>query len=210
MYRRIVISVTSPQRHFGQTYLHLDVGQDLTVADLKARIQRESGFSPSQQSLYHNGQVLVDDSKTLKGFNIQDEDVLEMLIQGPNNGSSQSHAAGVPRPEDPETIRQAAEKEPRIVARIRSQDPELADAVPNPTLFAQRFHEMQQSENEAESRSQRELALLNANPFDVDAQRKIEEMIRKDRLMENLQEALQFSPEGKKAHSPASLPFGWK
>lgn len=171
------------------------------MAGLKARIHKESGFSPSQQSLFHNGQDLFDESKTLQGFNIQDEDVLEMLIQnarGPNNGSSQSHAAGVPRPEDPETIRQAAEKEPRIVARIRSQDPELADAVPNPTLFAQRFHEMQQSENEAESRSQRELALLNANPFDVDAQRKIEEMIRKDRLMENLQEALQFSPEGKR------------
>jgi hypothetical protein len=40
-----------------------------------------------------------------------------------------------------------------------------------------------------------EIGRLNADPFDVDAQRKIEEAIRQEAVLENLEHALEYSPE---------------
>jgi len=42
---------------------------------------------------------------------------------------------------------------------------------------------------------QREIERLNADPFDVEAQRKIEEAIRQHAVMENMQHAIEYSPE---------------
>jgi DNA damage-inducible protein 1 len=40
-----------------------------------------------------------------------------------------------------------------------------------------------------------EIERLNADPFDVDAQQKIEEAIRQEAILENLEHALEYSPE---------------
>lgn len=40
-----------------------------------------------------------------------------------------------------------------------------------------------------------EIERLNANPFDVDAQQRIEEAIRQEAILENWEHALEYSPE---------------
>jgi hypothetical protein len=40
-----------------------------------------------------------------------------------------------------------------------------------------------------------EIERLNADPFDVGAQQKIEEAIRQEAVLENLEHALEYSPE---------------
>jgi DNA damage-inducible protein 1 len=40
-----------------------------------------------------------------------------------------------------------------------------------------------------------EIARLNADPFDVEAQRRIEEAIQQEAILENLEHAIEYSPE---------------
>jgi len=46
--------------------------------------------------------------------------------------------------------------------------------------------------------------MLNEDPFNVEAQRRIEELIRQEQVMENLQSALEHNPEG--LYLPRSSP----
>ena len=42
---------------------------------------------------------------------------------------------------------------------------------------------------------QREIEILNADPFNVEAQRRIEEAIRQEAIYENMEHTLEYSPE---------------
>ena len=79
---------------------------------------------------------------------------------------------------------------------LQSQ-PELADAAQhNPARFAELLRQTQQRQRQMEQeRAQAEAALMSAEPFDVEAQRRIEEAIRQQAVMENLEHALEYSPE---------------
>lgn len=54
---------------------------------------------------------------------------------------------------------------------------------------------MQARQYEAELERQRAIESLNADPYDIEAQRRIEEAIRQEAIMENLEHALEYSPE---------------
>ena len=83
-----------------------------------------------------------------------------------------------------------------LMAQLREAEPEIADAaMNNPTKFkelynarGERYARMQEEKKQMEH-------LLMADPFDVDAQRKIEEAIRQERVLENMEHAMEFSPE---------------
>jgi len=68
--------------------------------------------------------------------------------------------------------------------------------VHDPQKFKELFERLLQ-EDEARSRERNEMIrLLEEDPFNVDAQRKIEEIIRKDAVQQNLQDAIDNNPEG--------------
>lgn len=50
-------------------------------------------------------------------------------------------------------------------------------------------------QDELELQRQRDIGLLNADPFDVEAQKRIEEAIRQQAVLENMEHAMEYSPE---------------
>lgn len=52
-----------------------------------------------------------------------------------------------------------------------------------------------QEQAEARRRMEQQMALLEADPFDVEAQRKIEEMIQQQNIQRNMETAIEFNPE---------------
>lgn len=77
-----------------------------------------------------------------------------------------------------------------------SQRPELAPVIDSPERFAQVLRQMQEQERDDQMRRRQQIQDLNADPFDIDAQMRIAEMIREERVQENLQNAIEHNPEG--------------
>ncbi|KAI9795124.1 MAG: DNA damage-inducible protein 1 [Peltula sp. TS41687] len=236
-HRRLTISIATPEGTTDQDLLTLDLHGGITVADLKALIQSETDFPGPSQHLYHNGQLLTDQSKTLETLGIVDGEMLAMHVRGAasnmNNHSAPTrstraavaqrqqivrppmvgHTVGMaaesgqgagpgPRPEDgagrpdPEMIRLQILGNPSARAELQRRNPELADALNDSDRFRELYNGLQSQQAEEERRRQQEIAMLNDDPFNPEAQAKIEELIRREAVMENLQNALEFHPEG--------------
>lgn len=205
--RQITISITAPQGAVDHDLLTVDVGPEWTIADLKAVIQSDSRIPSHSQVLYHNGNELQNDSMQLGQANIKQDDMLGLLVRN-RRPQQRSHPGDASQPNsrgqgvrgnpstDAETIRLQALGNPIILNQIRSQNGDLADAVNDSSRFSQIYEQMLRQRDENEAQKQRELALLNADPFNVEAQAKIEEMIRQERVLENLQHAMDHTPEG--------------
>lgn len=65
----------------------------------------------------------------------------------------------------------------------------------DPSRFAELLRHTRERQYNAELEHQREIERLNADPFDVEAQRKIEEAIQRHAVDENMNHALEYSPE---------------
>ena len=75
-------------------------------------------------------------------------------------------------------------------------NPELIEAArQDPERFATLLRQVRQQYEAAEAQKRRQKEALNADPLDIDAQRRIEEAIRQEAIMENLNHALEYSPE---------------
>lgn len=208
--RIITISITAPKGAIEQDLITIDVGQEITIADLKAVIQGDTNVEPPLQTLFHNNVQLLDDSKTLEQCQIQEDAMLGMLVEHTDeDAQSASHgqsSRGGQQPDQSqpargtesnvETLRLQALGTPQVLASIRAQKPELADAVTDPLRFQQVWQSLQRLQRDSEAENQRELALLNADPFNEETQKKIEEIIRTERVMENVQNAVIYNPEG--------------
>lgn len=98
--------------------------------------------------------------------------------------------------QDPEVIRLQLLGNPRMRQEITQQRPDLAAALDDPVRFAQAYHQLQNAERQAQMSRTRQIAELNSDPFDVEAQMRIAEMIREEQVQENLHNAIEHNPEG--------------
>ena len=93
-------------------------------------------------------------------------------------------------------LRQTYLSSPADLANLRHQIPQLAEAINEPEKFAQLWQEVQTRQKELQAQRERDIALLEADPFDVEAQTRIEELIRLERVDENLEQTREYHPEG--------------
>lgn len=82
-----------------------------------------------------------------------------------------------------------------MLEEVRREDPELANVANNKDQFHAHWDRKQRQLAQIQAEKEAELALLNADPFNLEAQAKIEEMIRQERVAENVQKALEDNPE---------------
>ena len=200
---RVTVSITSPSET-DQPLITLDLPADLTLRDLKAFIEAENPSCPARaQILFYNGMPLGDDSQTLEQAGVRDNEMMAVHIRQHGSGQPQSRPrqtrqqqpAGVP-PSDPEDVRQQLLRSPPSLDQLTRQLPELAALVNDPVQWRTAYLQMQRDQEQARRDQERQVQLLNDDPFNIDAQRRIEEIIRQDRVMENLHTAYDINPEG--------------
>jgi DNA damage-inducible protein 1 len=171
----------------GQTY-SVDIDPDMELENVMALLEAESGIPINEQSISHEGRELNNAKATMKGLGVRDNAMLLLRRRV---------AVGGRRAEqDAETIRLQILGDPQLMRELDETQPEVAAAVrSNPQRFAQLLRELSMRRASIEQQRQVEIARLNADPYDVEAQRKIEEAIRQEAVLENLEHALEYSPE---------------
>ena len=183
--------------------INLEVYPEMTLGALRSSIEAE-GFPVPAQHLYHNGQLVTDNAKTLQELQIADGDMLALHIRDMRGHTgiapaqqqpSGQRRAQQPGQQDPELIRLQLLGDPRMRAEVQRVNPPLAQALDDPQRFAQIFSQSQNQQEEARRARIREIEQLNADEFNPEAQARIEEIIRQQGVMENLQNAMEYNPE---------------
>lgn len=153
-----------------------------------ALLEAESGVPTAEQSISIDGRELSNPKATIQECGVPDNAVLLLRRK--------VTVAGHTAEQDAEMMRLQILGDPRLMEEIRTTQPELAEAiVTDPARFAEMFAHLRQKQDDLELQRQREIMALNADPFDVEAQRRIEEAIRQQAVLENMEHAIEYSPE---------------
>ena len=97
-------------------------------------------------------------------------------------------------PDDPETVRQHFLNDPYELSHLKQRNPVLAEALLSGDR--ERFRDALERQRRAIRDAERErIRMLNADPLDPDYQAKIAQDIRQKNIEENMEAALEFTPE---------------
>ncbi|KAG1143836.1 hypothetical protein G6F37_009453 [Rhizopus arrhizus] len=169
----------------GEEIYNLEIDSQMAIEDLKALLEAESGVAPAAQRLFYHGKELVEPKKTLEEYYVGHNEVIHMqrIVQ-----ASSSHP-------DFDAMRQHVLMDQRLLQQLERTNPELANAARHdPAKFSAMVEQIEQSRRTAEFQKA-QLAALNDDPFDVEAQKRIEDAIRQENIAANLEAAMEYNPE---------------
>ncbi|CAO3661682.1 unnamed protein product [Umbelopsis ramanniana] len=159
----------------------------MEIENLRALLEAETNIEVAEQMLFYNGNELVDPQKTLQQYGIGQDDIV--LLRRKRQGGS----SGNP---NFDMMRQHVLRDPRLLQQLANTNPDLAQAAMNdPERFNMMVQQIEQSRRQAETQKSLQLAALNDDPFDVEAQKRIEEAIRQENIAANLEAAMEYNPE---------------
>lgn len=179
----------------------MELPLSLTIEELKSLIAADTNHPVASQQLFLNGIPLNTQSQTLEEAGMQDGEMLALLIRRrgnppqrqPQRQPQQPARSGGP---DPELVRQNLLRDQTAADEVKARRPKLYAAINDPDRWREEYALFLRDEDNKSREREREIQRLNGDPFDIEAQRKIEEIIRQDRVIDNLQEALDHTPEG--------------
>ena len=90
-------------------------------------------------------------------------------------------------------MRQQILNDPNSLSRLMTQSPDLAETIHDPARFAQVWTRMLEDRNRMQREREEEMKMLNEDPFNTEAQKKIAEMIRREKIEANLQCVCSYS-----------------
>ncbi|KAL9235255.1 hypothetical protein vseg_010030 [Gypsophila vaccaria] len=178
--------------------ISLDIDRDEAVENVKALLEVESGVALQQQQLLYNGKEMRNHEK-LSSLGVVDGDLIMMVSSSaPVSRSTDLGLNPDGSAVNPTAFQQQLRGDSNMMARIFQSDPELAQAISGNDLnkFQEILRLRHRQREEMRRREEEELALLQADPFDVEAQKKIEAAIRQKGIDENWAAALEHNPEG--------------
>ncbi|XP_074654424.1 protein DDI1 homolog 2-like [Tubulanus polymorphus] len=124
-------------------------------------------------------------------------DFSNIQIPGASTSSGttrQSRPAPPPQSDDPATVREMFLASPRDLALLKERNVELSDALHSGSL--EKFAEVFKRQRAELAEKERErIAMINADPFDPEAQKKIAEEIRLKNVESNMETAMEYAPE---------------
>ncbi|KAI9305430.1 aspartyl protease-domain-containing protein [Cunninghamella echinulata] len=92
-------------------------------------------------------------------------------------------------------MRQHVLSDPRLLQQLANLNPDLARAAMNdPNRFTAMIQQLDQSRRQA-ANQRTEMLAANDDPFDIEAQKRIEEAIRQENIAANLEAAMEYNPE---------------
>jgi len=203
------------------TVFTLEVAPDMEVENFKALCEVESGIPAQEMVLLYNGQPLMDGKKVLSEVGLADGDMVMLDRRRQQRAPPAAAAAaaggmfdfsriqvpsnllgGAPAPaprarageEDPAAIREMLRANPDQAAMLKQNNPRLAEALEGGDLeaFAKVLKEQQDARRERERQRTR---MMTADPFDMEAQRLIQQEIEQKNIDHNMELAMEASPE---------------
>ncbi|KAF9226792.1 hypothetical protein BS17DRAFT_504832 [Gyrodon lividus] len=173
----------------GNALTTVDINPDMDLENVMALLEAESGIPVSEQSISFDGRELTNPKSTMSALGMTDN-AMVILRRKVNV------AGGRQVPQDAEMLRLQLLGDPAMMRQLQENSPEIAAAAQsNPARFAELVAQISERSRDLDLARQREIELFNADPFDVEAQRRIEEAIRQQAVLENMAHALEWSPE---------------
>ena len=154
--------------------------------------------------LFLNGQPVQGDERRLEAAGIGDGEMLALVVQEarPNpprhTAPAQRNAsAGNTRSDDEiETLRLSLLGNEEALRNLRETRPDMWKATGDPAEWNRAYTALQREQQQQAREREEQMRLLDQDPFNVEAQQKIEEMIRQERVAENMEYAYEHTPEG--------------
>lgn len=182
---------------YPNTRFTIEVDDSMQLADLQALLELECNISKTNQRLQFNNRVIADteSKKTLKDLGMHHESMLYISdkTQQPTrsvNGSTSTSD------HDVEKHRKLLLNDPQLMSRMTQMYPEIADAARNnPLEFGRLLRKMQADTQRERDQYSQEMQRLNSDPYNIDNQRRIEEMIQQENISRNMATALELNPE---------------
>ncbi len=195
--RQISITVVTSDVSLPSDFISFDVAPEITLGGIKGLIEAELQVPQTAQSLSRHNQPLIDSSKTLAQLEVVDGDLLGLTVRTRQRTTprAQNPAQTSATNTDAERLRLHMLGDERFLERVRQENPRLAEAAPDATRFQTTWQEEQRRIRAQQDEQERQYALLEADPFNVDAQQKIERLIQEQQIAMNMEKAMEENPE---------------
>ncbi|PKA52798.1 Ubiquitin-60S ribosomal protein L40 [Apostasia shenzhenica] len=169
------ITVVTVDEHF----VTLDIDQEESVENVKALLEVETSVPLHQQQLHFNGKEMRN-SDRLSSIGIRDGDLIMMLSLDSGSMANELRINPDGSTSDPISFQQRMRRDSQLIGQLLQSDPELAQAIMGDDLdnLQNILRERHQQKLQLRRKHEEELALMYADPFDVESQRKIEAAIR--------------------------------